>query len=193
MQTFKVGPDFLDPTYLAAASGRPCYNLDGWMMGSRDYISRLFCRATEDADIAVIEGVMGLFDGADPATLEGSTAEIACWLDAPYILIANAHGLGRSLAAMVKGYVDFEPNLNVAGVIANQCGSPSHSGVLAQSLRTSCLPPLLGSIPRDGVPKLPSRHLGLVSADSANLAQSTLDTLAHAVEQHAGFPGSELT
>lgn len=187
VQTFKVGPDFLDPTYLAAASGRPCYNLDGWMMGGRDYIGRLFCRASEDADIAVIEGVMGLFDGADPATLEGSTAEIACWLHAPVILVVNAHGLGRSLAAIVKGYVDFEPNLHVAGVIANQCGSPSHSEVLSQSLQTSSLPPLLGSIRRDGLPKLPSRHLGLVSADSANLTQSTLDTLAHAVEQQAGF------
>ncbi len=186
VQTYKVGPDFLDPSYLAAASGRPCYNLDGWMMGSRDYVSRLFCRASEDADVAVIEGVMGLFDGADPATLEGSTAEIATWLDAPVILVANAHGLGRSFAAMVKGYADFEKNVIVAGVIANQCGSPGHSGVLAESLRTPSLPPLVGSIPRDGLPKLPSRHLGLVSADSANLTGSTLDALAQTVEQHAG-------
>ena len=82
MQTFKVGPDFLDPTYLARASGRTCYNLDAWMT-SADYVRQLFARATAEADLAVIEGVMGLFDGASPATLEGSTAEIALLLAAP--------------------------------------------------------------------------------------------------------------
>ena len=100
MQTFKVGPDFLDPTYLALASGRTCYNLDGWMT-SREYVGELFARATADADMAVIEGVMGLFDGASPTHLEGSTAEIAHWLDAPVLLVVHAHGAARSLAATV--------------------------------------------------------------------------------------------
>src|SRR3990172_5688518 len=81
VQTFKVGPDFLDPTYLALASGRPCYNLDGWMMG-KDYVTDFFTRVAATADIAIIEGVMGLFDGAHPATSEGSTAEIARLLKA---------------------------------------------------------------------------------------------------------------
>ena len=88
VQTFKVGPDFLDPSYLALASGRPCYNLDGWMT-SREYVQQLFARATADAAVAVIEGVMGLFDGASPTGLEGSSAEIALWLDAPVVLVAN--------------------------------------------------------------------------------------------------------
>ena len=187
VQTFKVGPDFLDPTYLALASGAPCYNLDGWMSGSRDYVCRLFGRHSENADVAVIEGVMGLFDGAGPATMEGSTAEIARWLDAPVLLIANAHGLGRSLAAAVKGYATFEPGVNVAGVIANQCGSEGHAEGLAHSLRASSLPPLLGAIPRDGIPKLPSRHLGLVTADPGNLASSTLEALAYALEKYASL------
>ena len=117
VQTFKVGPDFLDPTYLARASGRTCYNLDGWMT-SREYVRRLFARATADADIAVIEGVMGLFDGASPRTLEGSTAEIAIWLDAPVLLVADAHGAARSLAATAKGFAEFERRVRVAGVIA---------------------------------------------------------------------------
>jgi cobyrinic acid a,c-diamide synthase len=187
VQTFKTGPDFLDPTYLALASGRPCYNLDGWMTGSRDYVCRLFGRVSENADLAVIEGVMGLFDGADPATIEGSTAEIAKWLQAPVLLIANAHGLGRSLAAMVKGYAVFEPGVNLAGVVANQCGSEEHAEGLALSLQASSLPPLLGAIPRGGFPKLPSRHLGLVTADTAHLAPASLDALAHALEEHTSW------
>jgi cobyrinic acid a,c-diamide synthase len=189
VQTFKVGPDFLDPTYLALASGRPCYNLDGWMTGSKDYVCRLFGRVSEDAHIAVIEGVMGLFDGADPGTNEGSTAEMAKWLQAPVLLIANAHGLGRSLAALVKGYATFEPGVNIGGVIANQCGSEEHAEGMAHALQASSLPPLLGAIPRGGLAQLPSRHLGLVTADANNLAPSTLDGLAQALERYASLEG----
>ena len=115
VQTFKVGPDYLDPTYLALASGRPCYNLDGWMTGE-EYIRDLFYRASADADLAVVEGVMGRYDGADPAGLSGSTAQIACWLDAPVVLVANAHGAGRSFAATVHGFASFLPEIRVAGV-----------------------------------------------------------------------------
>ena len=183
VQTFKVGPDFLDPSYLALASGRPCYNLDGWMTG-KDYVHRLFSRATEEADIAVVEGVMGLFDGADPATLEGSTAEIARWLRAPVILIASAHGMGRSLAALVKGYADFEAEVKIAGVIANQCGSERHTAWLSDSLRVSSLPPLVGAIPRNAFPELEGRHLGLVTAHSGNLSGAVLDAFGDVFELH---------
>ena len=183
VQTFKVGPDFLDPSYLALASGRPCYNLDGWM-ADKDYVCRLFLRATKGADIAVVEGVMGLFDGANPANSEGSTAEIARWLRAPVILVAGAHGMGRSLAALVKGYAHFEPGVEVAGVIANQCGSERHAAWLSDSLRASSLPPLVGAIPRNAFPKLEGRHLGLVTAHSGNLSGAALDTFAHAFELH---------
>src|SRR5512144_2902380 len=125
VQTFKVGPDFLDPSYLAIASGRPCYNLDGWMMG-REYVEKLVVRATADADIAVIEGVMGLFDGAGPDSLEGSTAQIASWLKAPVILVAGVYGMARSLAAVVKGFATFDRTVKLAGVSANHCGSVRH-------------------------------------------------------------------
>src|SRR5512144_645704 len=94
VQTFKIGPDFLDPSYLTLASGRPCYNLDGWMT-RKEYVLELFGRTTKDADIAVIEGVMGLFDGSDPESSEGSTAEMARWLDAPVLLVVNVHGMAR--------------------------------------------------------------------------------------------------
>lgn len=184
VQTFKVGPDFLDPSYLAVASGRPCYNLDGWMMG-RKYVENLVARVTADADIAVIEGVMGLFDGAKINSLKGSTAEIAAWLKVPVVLVASVRGVARSLAAIVKGYATFDRRVNVSGVIANRCGSESHAMFLKQTLRASSLPPLVAAIPRGALPKLPSRHLGLVTANAKNLSPQVLETLANAFEQHA--------
>ncbi|MGD0916490.1 MAG: cobyrinate a,c-diamide synthase, partial [Thermodesulfobacteriota bacterium] len=183
VQTFKVGPDFLDPTYLTLASGRPCYNLDSWMTG-KEYILELFLRKTVDADIAVIEGVMGLFDGSDPANSEGSTAEIACCLNAPVLLVVNVHGMARSLAAIVKGCVEFEQDLRIAGVIANHSGSDLHKDWLTQSLESASLPPLLGAIPRGALPTLPSRHLGLITADPQNLSPTILEELTEAFEKH---------
>ncbi|MHB9096199.1 MAG: cobyrinate a,c-diamide synthase [Syntrophales bacterium] len=181
VQTFKAGPDFLDPTYLALASGRPCYNLDGWMTG-QSHVRGLFNRAVKDADVALVEGVMGLFDGADAATDEGSTAEIARWLDAPVLLIANVHGMGRSIAALVKGFTGFAADLRFAGVVANHCGSASHAALLADSLKASGLPPLVGAIPRGAFPELASRHLGLVTADRGRLPEALLDALADVLE-----------
>jgi cobyrinic acid a,c-diamide synthase len=183
VQTFKVGPDFLDPTYLAMASGRTCYNLDAWMTPA-DYVARLFARATAGADLALIEGVMGLFCGATPDGLEGSTAAIALTLDAPVLLAVNAHGAGRSLAATVHGFTHFEPRLRLAGVIANQSGSTGHRALLAESLRAAGLPPLVGAVPRDALPKLENRHLGLVAADQSGITPTVIDQLADAMEQY---------
>lgn len=191
-QTFKVGPDFLDPTYLALASGRPCYSLDGWMAGP-DHCRRLFERTTTDADCALVEGVMGLFDGADAQSDEGSTSEIAGLLNAPVILVVNVHGMGRSIAALVKGYTTFQANLRFTGVVANRCGSKRHAELLFDSLKAAGLPPLLGAIPRGAFPELASRHLGLVTADRGRLPESLLDALADALEQNLSlerlFPG----
>jgi len=183
VQTFKVGPDFLDPTHLALVSARPCYNLDGWMCG-KDYVLDLFQRKTADADIAVIEGVMGLFDGASPENSEGSTAEIARWLKAPVLLATGAHGVARSMAATVKGFTMFESSLTVSGVIANHCGSDRQAAWLAASLVAAALPPLLGAIPHGALPDLPSRHLGLVTANHQSLSATILDAFAGALEQH---------
>jgi cobyrinic acid a,c-diamide synthase len=167
VQTFKVGPDFLDPGHLAAVSGRPCYNLDGWMC-ERDYVERLFGRVAAQADVAVIEGVMGMFDGAAPDNITGSTAQMAAWLDAPVMLVVNAHGMAGSLAAVAAGFAGLEPSVRVAGVVANFCGSARHGEGLARSLAARPgLPPLVGAVPRGALPPLASRHLGLVSADPA--------------------------
>ena len=186
VQTFKVGPDFLDPTYLAIASGRPCYNLDGWMCG-RPYVQSLFAAKTAGADIAIVEGVMGLYDGATSDSLEGSTAQIATWLGAPVLLVVNAHGASRSMAAVVKGFVELEPSVRIGGVIANHCGSEKHRSWLSQALASAKLPPLTGAVPRDTLPPLGSRHLGLVSADSRVLSEETLDQLADAVTQYVNL------
>jgi len=183
IQTFKVGPDFLDPTYLALASGRPCYNLDGWMAG-REHVCRLFERATADADCALVEGVMGLFDGADAESDAGSTAETARWLNAPVLLVVGVHGMARSLAALVKGFAGFDPELRFRGAIANHAGSERHADWLSDSLKAAGLPPLLGALPRGAFPELTSRHLGLVTADERLLPDAVLDSLADALERH---------
>lgn len=186
VQTFKVGPDFLDPSYLSIASGRPCYNLDGWMMG-RDYVEKLVARTTAAADIAVIEGVMGLFDGASHDSLEGSTAEVAAWLRAPVLLVADVYGMARSLAAVVKGFATFDRKVRIAGVIANHCGSVRHGIMLAETLQASHLPPLVAAIPRGALPALPERHLGLVTADSRNLPPQSVDKLADEFEHYSAL------
>lgn len=178
VQTFKAGPDFLDPAWLAQASGRPCYNLDGWMCGEA-YVRHRFARAAADCDLALMEGVMGLFDGADPATLDGSTAELARWFDAPVLLVVNAHGAARSVAASVAGFAGFEPGVRIGGVIANSCGSRRHAEWVAQSLLAANQAPLLGSLPRGALPPLPSRHLGLTPP-----SEGKSDEFADAAERH---------
>jgi cobyrinic acid a,c-diamide synthase len=168
---FKCGPDYLDPTYHARAIGASSQNLDGWMMG-RDAVRATFASAAHDADIAIIEGVMGLFDGATPAGEEGSTAEIAKWLDAPVILVVDAGGMARSFAAVVAGFVGFDSDLRIAGAIANRVGSRGHLDLLRKALRA---PPVLGGLPRDAEHAFPERHLGLHTADERVLPTALLD------------------
>jgi cobyrinic acid a,c-diamide synthase len=183
VQPFKTGPDFLDPTYLTIAAGRCCYNLDGWMMGE-EYVRALFGKVSSGASLSLIEGAMGLFDGADPASCEGSSAQAAILLQAPVLLVADAHGMSRSLAALVKGYAEFEPGLRLAGVILNRVGSLRHATWIAESIKASGLPPVLGAIPEGALPPLSSRHLGLVSADEDTLPSATVERLVDAVEKH---------
>ncbi len=178
---FKVGPDFIDPGHHAAACGRISSNLDGWMCGEqavRDH----YLRGCEGADIALVEGVMGLFDGASGDSDEGSTAEVSRWLNGRVVLVVDARSQARSAAALVKGFVEFDPRLQFAGVIFNQVGSERHCELLEQALNsTSGLPPLLGCLPRDAQVDLPERHLGLVTAEDV-----PVDYSAHAdlIEQH---------
>ncbi|MBI3768385.1 MAG: cobyrinate a,c-diamide synthase [Deltaproteobacteria bacterium] len=167
---FKCGPDYLDPTYHARAAGRPCQNLDGWMMG-RDAVLATFARAARDADIALIEGVMGLFDGASPTGESGSAAEIAKWLGAPVLLVVDASGMARSIAAVAGGFAAFDDDLQVAGVICNRVGSRGHLELLRKALAK---PPIVGGLPDESALRFPERHLGLVHADERSVPETVL-------------------
>lgn len=167
VQPMKAGPDYIDPGLHAAVTGRPGWNLDGWMCGPEG-VRRSFARAAgtpTPPDIAVIEGVMGLHDGASGHGPQGSTAEVAALLDAPVLLVADVRGMSRSAAALVAGYARFDPALRFAGVICNRVGGPGHRDLLRGALTAHCPDiPLLGLLPRDETLGLPSRHLGLAQA-----------------------------
>ncbi len=133
VQPFKVGPDFIDPGHHTRAAGRVCRNLDGWML-SREANLALFRRQARGADVAVVEGVMGLFDGYDGASEAGSTAQMAKWLGLPVLLVVDARAMARSAAALVHGFASFDPDLSLAGVVFNRIGSPAHLEYLQQAL-----------------------------------------------------------
>jgi cobyrinic acid a,c-diamide synthase len=176
---FKCGPDYLDPTYHTRATGRPTHNLDGWMMG-RDAVLSTFLGATQDADIALIEGVMGLFDGASPTGEEGSTAEIAKWLAAPVVLVVDASGMARSVAAIAHGFVHFDPALQLIGVIANRVGSLGHADLLRKALNSSAF---FSALPREVAHAFPERHLGLRTADEAALPERLFEAWGTRAEE----------
>jgi cobyrinic acid a,c-diamide synthase len=173
----KVGPDFLDPMQLSAATGRACLNIDTFMMGEA-YVRTLLAETARDVDLILVEGVMGLFDGVDAKSSAGSTAEVARLLDAPLLLVADASGQARSFAATVHGFTHVEPGLRLAGVIANRVGSVGHGRMLEEALESLALPGLIGAIREGALPRLESRHLGLVAPES----ELPLEALADAVE-----------
>jgi len=159
--TFKCGPDYLDPTYHARASGSACHNLDGWMMG-RDAVLATFARNTRDADLALVEGMMGLYDGKSPESDEGSAAQIAKWLGAPVLAVVDASALVRTIAAIGVGLRAFDPALDVAGVFANRVGSRGHLEMLVRASREHV--PVVGGLPSDPAHAFAERHLGLHAA-----------------------------
>ena len=168
---FKCGPDYLDPTYHERAAGVRSHNLDGWMM-NRDAVVATFARAAAGADIAVIEGMMGLFDSATPTSDEGSTAQIAKWLDAPVVLVTDASGVARTIAAVAAGFARFDPAVRVAGMICNRVGSRGHLDLL-RAARPEV--PIVGGFPTSANLAFPERHLGLLMADESNVPQRLID------------------
>lgn len=190
VQTFKVGPDFLDPTYLALTTQRPCYNLDTWM-GGEDYIKRLFIEAANGrgdlppADVCIVEGVMGLYDGIKADSSLGSTAQIAGLLDLPVLLLSPAKSMARSFAATINGFVNFPDAPEFLGIVANLTGSTRHGEILSEATASvSGLPDFLGAIPRGAFPEIPSRHLGLISATEEELSSEIIDQLADAAQEY---------
>ncbi len=184
VQPFKIGPDFIDPGLHTQVAGRESRNLDGWML-SRSYNVNLFQRLLPRADAAVVEGVMGLYDGYDGQGEAGSSAEMAKWLDLPVILVVDARSMSRSAAAVVHGFKNFDPNLKFAGVIFNRIGGEGHLAFLKQAMSAS-LPdvPVFGGIPREQAIVIPERHLGLVTADEFTLTPAWRERLAELVERH---------
>ncbi len=168
---FKCGPDYLDPTYHERAAGVRSHNLDGWMM-NRDAVAATFARASADADIAVIEGMMGLFDSATPTGEEGSTAQIAKWLDAPVILVTDASGVARTIAAVAAGFARFDPAVRVAGMICNRLGGRGHLDLLRAAQPEV---PIVGGFPATSELAFPERHLGLMVADETNVPQRLIE------------------
>ena len=187
VSVFKCGPDYLDPTYHRIASGRPVHNLDSWLM-SADALTSTFSRHA--ADVSLIEGVMGLFDGASATALQGSSAEIAQLLAAPIALVCDASGMARSVAALVHGFASFEPGVNVAALICNRVGSRGHLELLARAVNASPRPgpAVLGGLRKDAGPRFPERHLGLHSAHELDRGPA-IDAWGDAVEQWCDVDG----
>jgi cobyrinic acid a,c-diamide synthase len=179
----KVGPDYIDPSYHAAACGVPGRNLDPWLVGE-DLIAPLLRHGAQGADIAVIEGVMGLFDGAAGRGDYASTAHVARLAGAPVVLVVGAAGTSRSIAAIVHGFAGWDPGVRLAGVVLNQVSSPRHETVLREALAPAGIP-VLGALPRDPALRTPSRHLGLVPAgERAESVQAWLPALRELVARH---------
>ncbi len=177
----KVGPDFIDPSYHALATGRPGRNLDPWICGP-GAIGSLAGRAARDADLFLVEGVMGMFDGALDGT-PSSTADVAALLDAPIVLVVDSAGLSQSIAAVVHGFTTLDPRVRVAGVICNRVGSARHVEILRTALAHVQVP-LLGALARDDTFSWRDRHLGLVPVvEQPGAVRAALDHLADAIER----------
>lgn len=183
VQGFKVGPDYIDPSYHRMASGRTGRNLDAFLSGP-ELIAPLARHGARGADLAVVEGVMGLFDGVSGQGELASTAHVAKLLGAPVILVVDGSSIARSVAAIVHGYRTFDPAVDVAGIILNRLGSEQHERILRDAVEPLGVP-VVGALPRDAQLRAPERHLGLVPADErGDRSREVLDALADRAARH---------
>jgi cobyrinic acid a,c-diamide synthase len=190
VQGLKVGPDYIDPSYHALASRRPGRNLDAFLSGP-DLIAPLARHGSAGADLAVVEGVMGMFDGASGRGELASTAHVAKLLRAPVVLVVDAEAMARSAAAIVHGYRTFDPDVDVAGVIFNRVGSDHHEELLREATDELGVP-VLGALRRDDRVVAPERHLGLVPAgEREDRTRAALDALAEAATRYVDLEAVE--
>ncbi len=182
VQPFKCGPDYIDPSYHLMACGVPSRNIDTWLL-PHDTALELFGSAAQSSDVAVVEGVMGLYDGHANLTEQGSTAEVAKLLRAPVILIASAARVARSVAAEVLGFQKFDPSVNIAGVILNGVGSPRHLEFCKPPIEDATGLPVLGYMPRRDDLRVPERHLGLIPTVEGVVVEEWFDKLTEQIEQ----------
>jgi cobyrinic acid a,c-diamide synthase len=177
VQPFKCGPDFIDGGHLAAAASRPVRNLDTWMLDA-EANREIFSRASTSCDVAVVEGMMGLFDGVTGSSEEGSTAEMAKLLGLPVVLVVDAGNSARSIAAVIRGFETFDSELGFAGIVLNRVAGDAHFRMLELAIRQSSLVPVLGWLPVEADAAIPERHLGLhTAAEGIGAGLSTLTRL----------------
>ncbi|MEW6666144.1 MAG: cobyrinate a,c-diamide synthase [Thermodesulfobacteriota bacterium] len=199
VQAYKVGPDFIDPGHHRRITGRDSHNLDSWIM-DRDRNREIFARYAEDADVAVVEGVMGLFDGFSGSDEAGSTSLMAKWLGIPVFLVIDARSMARSAAAIALGFTHFDAALSLKGIILNRVGSPGHGEMLRAAVASGPgLPPVTGCLPREEGLEIPSRHLGLVTDEEFGLKEGHIDRLTRWIEGNldldrllSSLPGVEI-
>jgi len=189
IKPFKKGPDYIDAGWLALAAGRPCYNLDTFLI-QPEHILQSFLLHTAQGDIAVIEGNRGLYDGID---IEGSTstAELAKLLDVPVILCIDATKTTRTMAAVVLGCLRFDPEVKIKGVILNRVAGPRHEQILRKSIEHYCGIPVLGAIPKLGGQHFPERHMGLIPTAEHEWATDSIETIAQIISQHIDLDALE--
>ena len=183
IQPFKCGPDYIDAGHHRCACGTTSRNLDTWMMGKNGVLDS-YSRASFNADAAVVEGVMGLFDGAAPDQLDGSTAHVCKLAGIPIVLVVDARAMARSIAPFVKGFAEFEPGVDIVGIVANGVSSERHQGILNDALLGAKLPQLIGALPRRETWSIPERHLGLAAHTEHAPDESWLADLADGIESY---------
>lgn len=187
VQPFKKGPDFIDPSWLTEAAGRPCRNLDPYLMG-QEGVQGAYARGSQGADVCLVEGAMGLYDGLDDEG-SGSTAVLARWLRAPVVLVVEATRITRSAAALVLGYAQFEPETWLAGVIFNGVQGARHEAKLRSAVERYTRLPVWGAVPRAESLAIPDRHLGLVPRAEGERWVAAVEAAREAVERHCDVPG----
>lgn len=179
---FKVGPDYIDPGFHSFVTGNPSHNLDSWLL-HEETLKYLFKRNMENKDIAVIEGVMGLYDGFGLEKDNGSSAHVSKILDTPVILIADGKGLSSSIAAMILGYKMYDENINIKGVILNNISSNAHYEMLKKVIERDVQIDCLGYLPTNSDISLNSRHLGLIPSDEVENLNGKIDMLSELIEE----------
>ncbi len=183
VQPFKAGPDYIDPTYHTLAAGRPCRSLDTWMVPP-DRVRGLFAHAASGADVAIVEGVMGLYDGFGYEDEQGSTAQVAKLLAAPVVLVLDASKMARSAAALAFGYQQFDRELPLSGFILNRAGGESHAQGVATAIQRATGRPVLGWLPHEAGLEIPERHLGLVPTAEPGRWHAYIQAAADHVARH---------